>query len=131
MNAPSEKRTVLVVDDDRDIRLTLAEILEDEGYNVQIASNGREALEVLGRNAEPVSLIVLDLMMPEMDGFEFREAQLRDKRISEIPVVALTAWGSGDVPAMPGVAGCFSKPLELDALLSLVSRFTTPPEPKK
>ena len=83
-------KRVLVVDDDRDIRELLVELLASEGYEVASAPDGRRALaEARGRRPD---VILLDLMMPVMSGWEFREAQLRDPALADIPVVVVTAF---------------------------------------
>ena len=83
-------RRVLVVDDDRDIRELMVELLASEGYEVASASDGRRALaEARARRPD---VILLDLMMPVMSGWEFREAQLRDPTLADIPVVVVTAF---------------------------------------
>ena len=81
---------MLVVDDDRDIRELLVELLASEGYAVASAADGRRALAE-ARATRP-DVILLDLMMPVMSGWEFREAQLRDPELAGIPVVVVTAF---------------------------------------
>src|SRR5262245_34872901 len=81
---------VLIVDDDYDIRATLHEILSDEGYDVASSANGFEALQALRSGTAPC-LILLDLMMPVMDGWQFRAQQLSDPTLASIPVVVLSA----------------------------------------
>jgi CheY-like chemotaxis protein len=83
---------ILVVEDDADIRQALEEIIEEHGFSVVGARHGKEALEFLSRAAELPCLILLDLMMPVMDGATFREEQRRDPRIASIPVVLLSAY---------------------------------------
>jgi CheY-like chemotaxis protein len=82
---------VLVVEDDVDIRQALVEILEDHGFQAVGESNGADALEYLRRAPDLPCLILLDLMMPVMDGATFREAQRNDPRLASIPVVVLSA----------------------------------------
>jgi CheY-like chemotaxis protein len=111
---------VLVVDDERDIRELVQDILQFEGYSVVTASNGREALEHLRRAALP-GLILLDLMMPIMNGWEFRAEQLEDPQLRSIPVVVLT--GNRYAPERArelNVSSYITKPIHLDQLLALV-----------
>lgn len=81
---------IAVIDDDTDLRETLGELLSEEGYDTHLFENGRTALEAL-RHGERPKLILLDLMMPEMNGWQFREEQLRDSELRDIPVVVMTA----------------------------------------
>jgi CheY-like chemotaxis protein len=115
---PRGNKYILIVDDDDDIRLALAEVLEDEGYQVKTAANGSEALAVL-RSSESPCMILLDLMMPVMDGWTFREHQLKDAALAEIPVYVISA--AGNVAGAPVPKERFiPKPIMLDHLLSLV-----------
>ncbi|MFP2898959.1 response regulator [Corallococcus sp. 4LFB] len=111
--------TLLLVDDDTAIADALSELLVDEGYAVAVARNGAEALSYLRANAAP-SLILLDLMMPVMDGYAFREVQREDAALSRIPVFILSAGHLGDRVRSLGVARVFKKPLLLDALLTAI-----------
>ena len=108
---------VLIVDDELDIRETISEVLGFEGHEVFSASDGEQAL-VRCRQLKP-DLILLDLMMPGMNGWDFRRAQLRDPEIAAIPVVVVSAVGrSGDLSA----SGFLPKPFGLDDLLAVVRR---------
>jgi CheY-like chemotaxis protein len=110
---------VLVVDDDADIRAMLAQILELEGYAVSTAADGADALAQL-RAVRP-ALVLLDLMMPGMNGWEFRAAQAQDPAVAHIPVVILSGDGSADVKSSTtGVVGFLRKPIDLETLLSTV-----------
>src|SRR5678816_584689 len=84
--------TVLVVEDDVDIRQALLEILEDQGFTALGARDGADALDILSRATELPCVILLDLMMPVMDGATFRQAQRSDPRLASIPVVVLSAY---------------------------------------
>jgi CheY-like chemotaxis protein len=108
---------ILVVDDDQDIRDTLLDVLADAGYSVRVAADGSEALEVLGHGDLP-SLILLDLMMPGMDGFAFRQAQASDPRLASVPVVIVSASANlaRDAKRL-GATGYIQKPMRLDAVL--------------
>jgi chemotaxis response regulator CheB len=88
---------VQVVDDDRDIREALCDLLEAWGYRTVAASNGHEAFKYLAVGEKP-ALIMLDLMMPVMDGLRFREEQLKHPQYSAIPVIAISAGGPRSVP---------------------------------
>jgi two-component system, chemotaxis family, chemotaxis protein CheY len=112
--------TILVVEDDVDIRECYQSLLEREGYRVTTAQNGQEALDVLSR--EHPSLILLDLMMPVMSGPEFLEAMRLDSNSFDIPVVIVSAYGEL-ADATAGVAGFLRKPVDLPALLGTVRRF--------
>jgi len=121
---------ILVVEDDPDIAEAMIDVLVDEGYDVRHAANGREALSVLRSSPAEPSLILLDLMMPEMDGPQFREAQLRDPRFAAIPVVVLSADRNCAQRATElGVSGYVVKPLGPEQLVSLVARTATHHEP--
>jgi len=115
---------VMVVEDDFAIRETLRELLEEEGYRVTQASNGAEALARLRESKTP-KLILLDLMMPVMDGWEFRHAIEGDPRLADIPVIVISADHGLDqkIDAMH-VEGYLAKPFELERLLETVERYT-------
>ena len=120
--------TILVVEDSVDLRETLAEILEEQGYTVRTAAHGQDAFDQLRTGPLP-SLILLDLMMPVMDGWEFRRRQQEDARLRSIPVVVMSA--SADLSAVDA-AGHLRKPFELSELLGTVAdrcRKTAPGSP--
>jgi len=119
--AAARQRTILVVDDDVDIRKTVASVLEEDDYHVVTAGNGREALTYLtGAGASRPDLILLDMMMPIMDGVAFREQQQRHPELASIPILIFTAFSA---PADTSwAAGHLSKPLRLDALLATIAR---------
>jgi two-component system, chemotaxis family, chemotaxis protein CheY len=115
-------RRVLVVDDDADIREVMSAVLTDEGYRVSTAHDGAAALDRLRHGPRP-DLILLDLMMPRMSGWELRAALAEDAALRSIPVVVVSAdRGAGPKVAQLGVAGFLSKPVELEHLLSVVAR---------
>jgi CheY-like chemotaxis protein len=114
---------VLVVDDDPDIRDTIAEVLSDEGYPVELASNGREALAVLETDRAKPGLILLDLMMPVLDGWGFMAELQKMPRLAAIPVVVFSAHGANrEAIGALGARGFLRKPLQLHELLELVGR---------
>lgn len=121
--AAAEALTVLLVDDDFDLRDALVPILEYEGHRVVSAANGQEALDRLQSMAPP-SVILLDLMMPVMNGEEFRAEQLRDPRLASIPVVVLSAHAYAEQRAAQIGARCLKKPFDVDVLLDEVRRST-------
>ena len=110
---------MLVVDDQEAIRDTLQVALDDEGFTVECASNGREALDLIGRWKPDV--ILLDLMMPVMDGWQFRVAQLQQDDLAAIPTVVCTARTDAEARAISmGAIAYLRKPLDFDYLLDLV-----------
>jgi CheY-like chemotaxis protein len=120
LSTPPPGGPVLVVEDDIGIRESVCQILEDEGFPTVSACNGKEALVTL-RNLTPLPrLILLDLMMPIMNGWEFYELISRDKSISSIPVVVMSAQ---DTDVYSGSLRLLRKPLALDQLLSTVNEF--------
>ncbi len=111
--------TVMVVDDDKDLRESVGEVLTDEGHRAVCCEGGGAALEYLRGAQRKPDLILLDLMMPGMNGWEFREAQLEDPQIAAIPIVAMTA--NRNVKGI-SAAEVVLKPLSLDKLLEVVER---------
>ncbi len=112
---------VLVVDDDPDILEALSEILEAEGYRVRRARNGQEALERLNGQGGLPQLVLLDLMMPVMDGWEFSRRMRQRPGASEIPIIVLSADRAvADRARQIGAAAHLAKPFELSDLLSAV-----------
>jgi CheY-like chemotaxis protein len=108
---PTTTRTVMIVDDDRDIRENLGELLRDEGFNVEAAWNGAEAMKRLQSGFRP-DLIILDLMMPVMDGATFRSRLREENGMAAIPVIGLTAF-----PKVPVDFKCLIKPVRFDRLM--------------
>jgi two-component system chemotaxis response regulator CheY len=114
---------VLVVEDDETIRDTMVEFLEESGYSTKGVTNGREALEMLTGSAPRPCLIVLDLMMPIMDGRAFRDEQLQNPFLADIPVVVISAHRDvTDQATELDVTAHLKKPLKLTELLELVQR---------
>jgi CheY-like chemotaxis protein len=110
---------ILIVDDDADVRETLCEVLQDEGYSVATARNGLEALDAL-RQAEHVCLVLLDLMMPVMSGHEFLQRQNAEPKLAGIPVVVMSAVWDDDGGT---IAAFLRKPIPLQALLSCAEQY--------
>lgn len=116
--------SILIIEDERDIQDALGELLILEGYDVSHAHDGREALNMLREPSTVPDLILLDLMMPGMSGFDFLKARRDDAKISDIPVVVMTAdarpesrlegWGLKDY---------LRKPLDIEQLLGIVARY--------
>lgn len=117
--AVTANRTILVVDDDPASIDSLTEILAGEGYAIATAKNGKDALKHL-RGAPLPQLIILDLFMPEMDGWEFRREQLKDSKLKDIPVVVMTG---ASVYAGIDANVIVHKPLDVDRFVSLVERY--------
>jgi CheY-like chemotaxis protein len=112
---------VLIVEDERAARTGMEKILLLAGYAPVSAENGQEALELL-RSGVPASVILLDLIMPVMDGWAFRREQLRDPRLAHIPVIVLSAlhhgWVEGVPPTLPKPINVKQLLTELDELLN-------------
>ena len=116
-------RKVLIIEDDQAIRETLAEILNIENYEVSVAGNGQQALDQLGTEILP-HLILLDLMMPVMDGFTFRQEQLKNPVWSKIPVIIMSADGHlNEKLAQIGGVAYMRKPPDLEALIDAVGKY--------
>jgi signal transduction histidine kinase len=113
-------RTLLVIEDDADIREALDGLLSTEGFRVTGCSNGLEALEVLRASPKP-DLILLDLMMPIMDGWQFRVAQKDDPELANIPVLALSADSTAKAAAIDAEA-YLRKPVDYDTLIDTIDR---------
>jgi CheY-like chemotaxis protein len=112
---------VLIVEDDADLREMMAQLLTLEGYGTVTASNGREALRLLHEAAMP-KVILLDLMMPVMDGWEFRRQQQADATIAGLPVIVLSALDPNRASNLAASA-FLKKPLDFDRLLQLVRNY--------
>lgn len=118
MTTPNHPATILLVEDDADIRDSLREVLEKRGYAVVTAVNGQVGLEKLRTLPRP-DLILLDLMLPVMNGEEFLEA-LRDTDYATIPVVAVSAWPKEAARLSGRTRAFLGKPVSLDRLLTVV-----------
>jgi CheY-like chemotaxis protein len=111
---------VLVIDDDVEIRQALTDILEDEDYTVVAAANGKEALEIVARGPVP-DVILLDVMMPVMDGWHFLSARLNHPRLVEVPIIIISAGNEAETEARKvGAYRVLKKPLHLDDLMSRI-----------
>jgi two-component system sensor histidine kinase/response regulator len=121
MQAGSPK-VILIVDDDENIRDSLREVFEEEGYEALTASNGREALEILTQGPKRADAVILDLLLPVMDGFRVYQAMQADALLSKIPVIVST---SSPARAPSGVV-VVPKPLKLDRLIDSVAELFWP-----
>jgi CheY-like chemotaxis protein len=114
---------VLVVDDDHDVREGIADFLREDGFDVITARNGIEALETL-RVRRDVRVIVLDMMMPGMDGATFRQKQLANESLSSIPFVLLTGrFDCAHLATALGASACLRKPFKPNDLLPVMRPF--------
>ena len=122
--------TVLVIDDAEDVCVALTELLEEEGFAATTARDGRQALDLLLGGLRPCA-ILLDLMMPGMNGWDFRSAQMRDPELSAVPVVVVTASGFSheSIRTQFGPIELVAKPIQPSALLDVIERLTARPEP--
>ncbi|HJQ84228.1 MAG TPA: response regulator transcription factor [Candidatus Binatia bacterium] len=118
-DAPTDR--ILLVEDDPDLREAMTELLESEGYEVDTAAEGQAAFEQM--RSSPPDLILLDLMLPVMDGFEFRVRQMQEPRLAAIPVIVFS--GGGDLEqkaASLHAAACFAKPIDVARLLEVIDQ---------
>lgn len=124
--------TILIVDDEHSIRSALAQLLEEEGYAVAVVRNGQDALRYLELTNQPPCLILLDMMMPEMSGLQFRREQQEHAALANIPVVAMSAnLHLAQAAQVLGVTDYLQKPFDLNDLLSAVVRNCGPaPQPR-
>ena len=122
------RNLILLVEDDPSIRSDLSILLEMEGFEVYSAENGEVAVGVLNSAAKTPSLIILDIMMPVMDGWQFRDAQLKIESAATIPLVVMTADGHAAEKAMKmNAQGFIQKPIHsIDSFLETVNRFSSP-----
>jgi CheY-like chemotaxis protein len=110
---------ILIVDDDADLRETLQILLEASGYSVTVAENGRAALERIAAGPRP-GLVLLDLMMPEMNGWQFIEHARRDASLASLPIVIMTAHRSRD-PSTVRPEAVLHKPFDTPKLLATIA----------
>jgi CheY-like chemotaxis protein len=120
-----QSKSILIVEDDESIRDTLWMFLEFEGYSVYTASNGQEGVNLLPTMPD-ACLILLDLMMPVMDGWQFAEAIRLDSKLSSIPIVVITAFS--EKAASVRANGMLKKPVNLDSLLKVVQQYCGSPQ---
>jgi two-component system response regulator MprA len=128
-NANQQPCEVLVVEDNRDIREALEDVLTDASFAVTMVDGGRAALETLrARGGRKPCVILLDLMMPDMDGAEFRAIQAADPALNGIPVIIVSAHREHDRLARAlGVTSYLRKPVDVDDLLATLGQFCSPP----
>ena len=112
---PSNAHSILIVDDDTNVRDFLAQLISDAGYATMTAANGREALEAM--RTDPPHIVLLDLQMPVMDGWELRKHQLRDPAIAGVTVIAVTGHHDPRVVTEQLGVRCVSKPIQFSELL--------------
>ena len=119
MNRMAQSRNVLIVEDDEAIRSSLKDILEVEGFTTREAHNGKIALDVL-RTIKETTLILLDLMMPEMNCYRFLELMRQDDALKAQPVVIMSASRDAAIFAQQSQCAFLKKPLDVDELLKVV-----------
>lgn len=122
----NNQKHIFMIEDSVDIQILLSRFLRGEGYSISYANNGREGLEKLLNSSEELpSVILLDLMMPEMDGFEFRREQQKHAKIAGIPVIVMTADNDIRAKANQLKANAFlKKPFtDVEAILETVGHF--------
>jgi CheY-like chemotaxis protein len=120
--SPGHTEPILVIEDNDDVRDMMAVTLQLEGHRVVTASNGREALDLLHHGVEPC-MILLDLMMPVMNGWEFQRAVAREPQLRDIPIIVVSATGTDVDLKRIQVAAVLPKPIDVDQLLNVVGGF--------
>lgn len=119
-----ESKKILVVEDDADIRETISELLVEEGYEVELTQNGQEALDYLLDCSALPHLILLDLMMPIMDGIEFCFKTSQQQKIAHIPVVIMSADGHLHEKIQKiGACDALKKPLDIHSVIEVIQRY--------
>jgi CheY-like chemotaxis protein len=121
------KKHILIVEDSPDLQDLLGQLFKSEGYRVSQSMNGQQALDTLCTMPELPSLILLDLMMPVMDGFAFREKQMQNQKLASIPVIVMTADANPHAKALQlGMENIIKKPINnLDHLLEVASHLSS------
>jgi CheY-like chemotaxis protein len=113
---------ILVIDDDPDLRESVADLLQIHGYLVAQAENGQTAIDMMKQLKTPPALILLDLSMPVLDGWRFLRRMRRRKRLNRVPIVVMTGE---EVSAIAGAAMILRKPVGAEQLLAAVAQFVT------
>ena len=116
----NETANLLIVEDDDGARVALGEIFDIEGYRVATCTNGRDALEYL-HSYPPPDVIILDLQMPIMNGWQFRREQSRDANLAKVPVVVITAF---QAPRNIDADEIVQKPIDIERLLAVVRKLS-------
>lgn len=124
MTDPHCPKTVAIIEDDVGIRDSIAEVLKEEGYRVLAANHGRDALDQLNQQSGRPCVILLDLMMPVMDGWAFRAEQKLHPSLGSVPVIIMTADANAKDKAQAlGAQGHMNKPVDLDQLLAAIQQY--------
>ena len=124
----AQSKHILIIEDSLDLQNLLSQLFKSEGYTVTQAFDGRQALDFLRTASELPHLILLDVMMPVMDGIEFRQAQMSDPLLAGIPVLAMSADASSQPKLLvEGVVNFIRKPItDIERLLETVARISVP-----
>lgn len=124
----TNRRLIFLIEDSPDIRDLVTLLYKGEGYAIEMACNGQQALEKLRQLPELPSFILLDLMMPEMDGYEFRKLQEAESDLVQIPIVVMSADANAESKAIAiGASGHIKKPFNVVTLLEVASRYCASP----
>jgi CheY-like chemotaxis protein len=116
-----EKKCILIVEDDPATRESIQHVLQNHGYATEVAANGEEGIAQLQAINPPPAVILLDLMMPGMNGWEFLDFQRNSKRVAGVPVIVCSAYTESAKAIKPSAV--IEKPVQLEALLKAVKAF--------
>jgi DNA-binding response OmpR family regulator len=127
LTAPPRRKSVLIVDDEQALCNVLAEVFQQRGFEARCCFNGREALDVLELNAQQPDVILLDLSMPQLNGYEFLKAFRKDNQRTKVVIITGHPEDLGEVTAHPEllVADYFEKPFTLKRVLEKVEELTS------
>ena len=119
-----QPRRIVILEDDQDLTHAISAVLEADGFEVVHFDNGEAGISYLNASSTPPLLILLDLSMPVVNGWEFRRRQVQDPRIAGVPVIVMSAHQTGVLADASGISFHLKKPFSLDTLLGYIRRLS-------